>query len=86
MNEISEFSKKKVKKVRVINGKKVVRYEWEYKDVPKGYKIINGKPVKMSSKEQQNRSRAAKRAANKSSTKRNREKSIRRRKVLVKQS
>ena len=86
MMEISEFSKKKVKKIRVIDGKKVVRYEWEYKDVPKGYKVVDGKPVKMSAQEQQKRSKAAKKAANKSSTKSKRAISVRRRKSLVKQS
>lgn len=83
--EISEFSKKKARKIRVIDGKKVVKYEWEYSGVPKGYKVVDGKLEKMSPQEQQNRSRAAKKSANKSSTKRKRQISLRRRKSLVKE-
>lgn len=85
MKELSEFSKKKVRKVRIIDGKKTVRYEWEYSGVPKGYKVVDGKLAKMSSQEQQKRSRAAKKSANKSSTKRKRQISLRRRKTLVKE-
>lgn len=84
--ELSEFQKKKVKKTRIIDGKKVVRTEWEYQDVPDGYKVVDGKLKKMSSQERRNRSIAAKKSANKESTKRKRQISLRRRKSLVKES
>lgn len=79
-----EFKKKKVRKERIIDGKKVVKWEWEYEDVPDGYKVKDGKLVKMSQKERLNRSKAAKKTANKSSTKRKRNISLRRRSVLTK--
>lgn len=78
-----EFKKKKVRKERIRNGKKEVVWKWEYEDVPKGYKVQDGKLVKMTQKEILNRKKAAKKSANKSSTKRNRKISMKRRKSLI---
>lgn len=84
MINLYEFKKRKVRKERVIDGKKVVKWEYEYEDVPDGYKVLKGKLVKMSSQERRNRKLAAKKTANKSSTKRKRQISMRRRKSIVK--
>lgn len=81
---LCEFKKRKVRKERIKDGKKVVKWEWEYEDVPNGYKVIDGKLVKMTQKERMNRSKAAKKSANKSTTKRKRTISMRRRSVLTK--
>lgn len=81
---LCEFKKRKVRKERIKDGKKIVKWEWEYEDVPNGYKVIDGKLVKMTQKERMNRSKAAKKSANKSTTKRKRTISMRRRSVLTK--
>lgn len=80
----------KVERVtQVVNGKKVVGKKKVYKEeCPEGYKRDSetGRCVRMSAQEQRNRSIAATKSANKSSTKRNRAISMKRRSQLVKDS
>lgn len=78
---------KLVRVTKIVDGKKVIKTEKQYKEkCPDGYKrdSTTGKCVKMSPKEQRNRSVAAKKSANKASTKRNKAVSMKRRKSLVK--
>ena len=84
--EEASTSFKWVTKEVIRQGKKVRLRVKEYKDqCPDGYKrdSITNQCVRMSSQERRNRSIAAKKSANKSSTKRNRLQSMKRRRSLI---
>lgn len=87
MAVIGEQAGRKVKKIVIRDGKKEMVTTREYAtECPDGYKRDHetGKCVRMSPEERRNRSKAALKAANKSSTKRNKAISMKRRKALVK--
>lgn len=74
----------KIKRYAAIrDGKREMITKKVYDDVPDGYKIVDGERVRMTPEEMRNRSKAATISSNKSSTKRNRDTSTRRRKILV---
>lgn len=83
---IEEAAGRLVKTIGIRDGKKQVITHKEYTtELPDGYKRDeDGKPVRMEPEERRNRSKAASKAANKSSTKINKATSDRRRKALVK--
>jgi len=87
--KLEEAQGRLVKEIAIRDGRKQVVYSREYPtECPEGYKRDNetGACVRMSAEERRNRSKAATKAANKSSTKRNKAISINRRKSLVHQN
>ncbi|BCG50085.1 hypothetical protein [Ralstonia phage RP13] len=89
LKKIEEASRttRLVKDIRIVDGHKKIVVEREYvEECPDGYKRDpeTGACVRMSLKEQRDRSIAATKAANKASTKRNKSISMRRRAALIK--
>ena len=85
--KINEAGYKLVNKTVIRDGKKQLIKQKEYKTPCKdGYKHDSktGRCVKMTSKEQRNRSMAAKKAANNPATKRKKSQSMKRRSSLIK--
>ena len=83
---MSEAASKKVKSLKIVDGKKVLVTKEEYViDCKEGYKRDpeTGACVKMTLREQRDRSIAATKSANKYSTKRNKAISTRRRSALI---